>query len=142
MSAGDFQGTYSGEKVIITVGGVIVTGFADGDFITASYEEDRYTAKIGADGEIGRSKTASRLGTIEIVLASTSLANTELSTLFNLSLLGGIDAPIPVAVADLSGRGLVAASKCWVKTAPDWVRGKEISENTWTLQAADLTMSF
>ena len=139
---GNFQGTYDPAQVIITVGGTIVTGFADGDFITAKYDEDRYNAKAGADGEVGRTKNASRLGTIEIVLASTSLANTELSALFNLSLLGGIDNPIPVGVADLSGRGLVVASKCWLKTAPDFVRGKEITENTWVLAAADLALSF
>lgn len=142
MSAGDFQGTYSAEQVIITVGGVILSGWADGDFITAKYDEDRYSTMIGADGEIARSKTASRAGTIEIVLAHTSLANTELSALFNLSLIGGIDGPIPVGVADLSGRGLITASKCWIKTAPDWVRGKEVGENTWTLQAADLSMTY
>lgn len=142
MSAGDFQGTYSAEQVIVTVGGVIVSGFADGDFITAKYDEDRYGMMTGADGEVGRTKTASRTGTIEIMLAHTSLANTELSALFNLSLIGGIDGPIPVGVADLSGRGLVTASKCWIKTAPDWTRGKDIVENTWTLQAADLLMTY
>ncbi len=142
MSAGDFQGTYSAEQVIVTVGGLIISGMTDGDFVTAKYEEDRYMPYVGADGEVGRSKNASRLGTIEIVLAHTSLANTELSSLFNLSLIGGIDNPIPFGVADLSGRGLVTASKCWLKMPPDWVRGKEIGECTWTLQAADLSMKY
>ena len=74
MPAGDYQGTYAAEKVVITVGGVILTGTTDGDFVTAKYDEDRYTAKAGADGEVGRSKTASRMGTIEIVLSSSSLS--------------------------------------------------------------------
>lgn len=142
MSAGDFQGTYSAEQVIITVGNVIVSGFADGDFITAKYDEDRYGMKVGADGEVARNKTASRTGTIEIVLSASSAANTELSELFNLSLLGGFDDSIPVGVADLSGNGLVTASRCWLKTAPDFVRGKEVSEQTWTLQAADMAITY
>ena len=142
MSAGDFQGTYSAEQVIVTVGNVIVSGFADGDFITAKYDEDRYSMKVGADGEVARSKTASRTGTIEIVLSSSSAANTELSDLFLLSLVGGFDDAIPVTVADLSGNGLVNVGAAWLKSAPDFVRGKEVSEQTWTLQAADMAITY
>jgi len=131
MATGDYQGTYAAEKVVVTVGEVIITGFADGDFITAKYDDDRYTKKVGADGEVGRSRTASRAGTIEIVVASTSKANDELSALFNFAQIGGIDPPVPIAVSDLSGRSLCFASKAWVKTAPDMKFGKEIGENTW-----------
>ena len=142
MATGDYQGTYAAEKVVVTVGGVIITGFADGDFITAKYDEDRYIKKIGADGEVGRSRTASRAGTIEIVVSATSKANDELSALFNFAQIGGIDPPVPIAVADLSGRALCLASKAWVKTAPDMKFSKEIAENTWVMDAADLTFTF
>lgn len=139
---GIFQGTYSAEQVIVTVGGVIVTGFGDGDFITASYESDRYTAKAGADGEVARSKTADRMGTIEIVLAHTSAANAELTDLFKLNLASGVDTIVDITVADLSGTGLATASAAWLKTAPSFVRGKEISENTYVIQCADLVISY
>lgn len=142
MPAGDYQGTYAAEKVVVTVGGVIVTGFTDGDFITAKYDEDRYMSKAGADGEVGRSKNASRMGTIEVVLSSSSFANDELSALFNLGQIGGIDNPVPIGVADLSGRDVATCSNGWIKTTPDMVKGKEISDRTWVFQAADLTLNF
>ena len=142
MASGDYQGTYSAEQVIVTVGGVIVSGFTDGDFITASFSEDRYSAKAGADGEVARSKTASRMGTVEIVLAHTSAANAELSDLFKLSLIGGTDAPVDISVADLSGTGLVTASTAWLLTAPDFVRGMEVSDCTWVIQCADMSFSY
>ena len=142
MPAGDYQGTYAAEKVVITVGGVILTGTTDGDFVTAKYDEDRYTAKAGADGEVGRSKTASRMGTIEIVLSSSSKSNDALSALFNLAQIGGIDNPVPVAVADLSGRDVAFCSNGWLKTTPDMVKGKEIGDRTWVFQCADLTLNF
>jgi len=142
MAAGDYQGTYSADKVVITVGGVIVSGFGDGDFVTAKYDEDRFTKKVGADGEVGRSRTASRAGTIEITLSQTSKANDELSALFNLSQFGSYDAPINVGVADLSGRSVATSSKSWIKTAPDMTFGKEIGERTWALDCADLILSF
>ena len=142
MSAGDFQGTYAAEQVIVSVGGVTVTGFTDGDFLTAKYDEQRYFKKVGADGEVGRSKNGSRSGTIEVVLSGTSAANDLLSALFNLGQIGGIDAPIPMGVADLSGRSLVAASKAWLQTAPDLVFGKEIGDRTWIFDCADMVFNY
>ncbi|MBX9771683.1 MAG: DUF3277 family protein [Candidatus Obscuribacterales bacterium] len=142
MSAGDFQGTYAAEKVIVTIGGVILSGFADGDFVTAKYDEDRFTSKTGADGEVGRAKNASKTGTIEIVLSASSFANDELSLLFNLGQMAGITPTIPVAVVDLSGRSLAAAADAWLKTTPDMVFGKEITDRTWTFACAGLTLSY
>lgn len=141
MAAGDYQGTYAAEKVIVIVGGVIVSGFTDGDFVTAQYDEDRYFKKVGADGEVGRSKNASKSGTIEITLSGTSGANDLLNGLFALNSLSGIDSPIPVAVTDLSGRTLIAATKAWLKTAPPVTLGTEINDRVWTLDAADLLMT-
>lgn len=142
MAVGDFQGTYAAENVVITVGGVILSGFGDGDFVTAKYDEDRYTKKIGADGEVSRSRTASRAGSIEVVLSATSKTNDELSALFNLGQFGAFEAPVPLGIADLSGRSLAGASKSWLKTAPDMVFGKEVGERTWVFDCADLTMTF
>lgn len=141
MAAGDYQGTYAADKVIVIVGGIPVSGFADGTFVTAKYEADRYIKKVGADGEVSRSKNADKSGTIEIVLSQTSASNDALSALFGLSALAGIDPVVPVAVTDLSGRSLVAASKCWLKTSPEVTFGREIGERTWVLEAADLLIS-
>lgn len=140
MPAGNFQGTYAAEKVVITVGGVIVSGYTDGDFVTAKYDEDRSFKKAGADGEVGRAVNASRAGTIEIVLSATSGANDELSSIFALESISGTHFAIPVGVADLSGRTLIGATKAWLKTAPDANFGKEIGDRTWVLDCADLTM--
>lgn len=141
MAAGEYQGTYAAEKVIVTVGGVIVSGFDDGDFIDVHYVNDRYMSKAGADGEVGRSKNADRLGEITITLSATSKANDELSAIFNLAQLGGIDPPLPFGVADLSGRSFASASKAWIKTSPAMIFGKEIGSREWVLEAADLVMS-
>jgi hypothetical protein len=141
MSAGDFQGTYAAEKVIISIGGVTMSGFTDGDFVTVKYDEDRYTKKAGADGEVGRSKNASRAGSVEVVLSGTSAANDEMSALFNLAQIGGIDPPVPITVADLSGRSLASASNAWIKTVPDLVFGKDITDRSWVFDTADLIIN-
>lgn len=140
MSAGDFQGTYAAEKVIVTIGPVILSGWTDGDFLTAKYDEDRYFAKAGADGEVGRAKNASKMGEITITLSQTSGSNDGLSLLFNLGSLGAFDNPIPIGIADLSGRTLAGAASCWIKTTPELSFGKEVGDREWVFTAAGLTM--
>ena len=140
MSAGDFQGTYAADKIVVTVGGVICSGFTDGDFVTAEYNNDRYGMMVGADGEVGRSKNPGRDGIITIVLAGSSKANDALSALENLESLSGVDAPIPIGIADLSGRTVIGASKAWLQTAPAVSFGAEITEREWVFACADLQM--
>jgi hypothetical protein len=142
MSAGDIQRTYDPQTVVITVGNVIVSGFTDGDFVTVSYDEERYNVKAGADGEVARAKNANRMGTFEITLSATSAANAELSSIFNLEMLGGADVVVPVSVQDLSGTSQAFASKCWLKQAPEFTRGKEVADSVWTISAADLQISY
>jgi len=136
---GNFQGTYSAEKVIVTIGGVSVHGFTDGDFITAKYDEDRYKKEKGIDGEITRIRTVCNAGSIEFTLMDSSKAIDELNQ-FNPAY--GNVAPAPISIADLSGRTLLDASKCWLKTAPDIVKGKEIGESKWVFDCAYMEITY
>lgn len=139
MSAGDYAGTYDATKVIVTIGGIIITGFADGDYIKAKRSSDLYTKYVGADGEVSRSKTADKSGEIEVILGQTSSSNDELSAMFNLALLGGVDGTFPIGVVDLSGRSVIAAANCWLRTAPEATFGVEISERSWMFDTASLS---
>jgi len=136
----EFQGTYSADKVIITVGTSILSGFADGDFVTASYAEDRATPKSGADGGVGVSRNASKLGTIVVTLSATSAANDALSAMFNLDAITGNSVSVPISVVDLSGRTLIGAANCWLQVSPEATFGKEIGDREWTFGCADLVM--
>lgn len=138
--AGEFGGTYAADQVTITVGGIILSGYADGDFVTASYDEPRYAKHAGADGEVGRAKNPSRAGRFEFTLSSSSKANDQLTALANLESLAGVDPTFPIGVVDLSGRTVLAASVCWLAETPEITFGKEIGERTWIFDCADLVM--
>ena len=45
-------GSYDPAQVIVTVGGVIVSGFSDGDSIVARRDEDVYFTRVGTDGGV------------------------------------------------------------------------------------------
>jgi len=136
---GNFQGTYDPSKVIITIDGVNVHGFKDGDFLLAKYDEDRYTKIKGIDGEVGRIKTLSKSGSIEFTLAAASKANDELNN-FNPDF--GYVGVYPIAISDLSGRTVLQASKSWLKTAPEVVKGKEVGEYKWVFDCAELDIVY
>lgn len=139
--AAELLGSFDPEQVIFTVGPVVVTGWSDGDFLTATRSEDLYFMRVGADGGVSRSRNANKSGTIECRTLSTSGANDLISALFavdNLAQDGKI--VVPVSITDLSGRTLVAGSQAWLQTLPPAVFSKEPAECVWVFAVADMTM--
>jgi hypothetical protein len=134
-------GSYDPAQVTVTIGGVIVTGFSDGDHITCRRSEDMYSARAGNDGGVGRARNPNKMGEFEIRLLQTSAANDSLSALVAIDDLSndGLIA-FPISVFDGSGRSLSSASQCWIKTVPEATFGKEVGERVWVFSAADLTI--
>lgn len=134
-------GSYDPAQVICTVGGVILSGFSDGDSITARRAEDVYMTRVGTDGGVGRARNANKMGEFEFKLLQTSQVNNLLSALLATDDLtnDGL-VVIPITVVDGSGTSLATATQCWIKTIPEGVFGKEVGERVWVFSAADLKM--
>ena len=129
-----FIGSYNPEKLIVTIGGVIVSGFSDGSFVIARPNEDESFIKIGADGAISKAENANRSGEVEIVLQQTSKSNDLLNAIGK--------SIIPIVITDLSGRSLIAATKCWRKSRPEMEFAKEIKDRKWVFFASDLVFFY
>lgn len=138
MSA-TLTGSYDPAQVVATVGGVILSGFSDGDSIIARRSEEMYFLRVGTDGGVARARNANKSGEFEFKLLQTSLANDLLSALIAANDLtnDGLIV-IPIAVFDGSGRSLAVATQCWIKSIPEATFGKEVSERVWVFSAADL----
>lgn len=136
---GNFQGTYDPSKVIITIDGVSLHGFTDGDFFTAKYDEGRYSKVKGIDGEVGRVRTLSTSGVLEFTLAASSNANDELNR-FNPDM--GYIGVAPISISDLSGRTVISAEKSWLKTAPEVVNGVVVGEYKWVFDCAKMQIVY
>lgn len=139
MSAGKFQGTYDPEKVIVTIEDRVITGFSSDDFIKVKYDDDRFFKLIGIDGEVGRVKNLSYSGSIEFTLMSSSDDNKWFSGL-NLNSRFNRKTLIKVGVRDLSGKTIVFADKCWIRSTPEVVFSDEISDRNWVLDCPNLQM--
>ena len=139
--AAKLTGSYDPTQVTVIIGGVIVTGFSDGDSISAKRDEDMYFTRVGTDGGVARARNANKSGEISIKLLQTSEVNDLLSVLLATDdLVNDGRIVVPVAVVDGSGRSLIAATSAWIKTIPEAIFGKEVSEREWIFSCADLSI--
>jgi hypothetical protein len=129
---------YTSDEVVISLGTIpINTGRGEGTFIKIKPKSPQFTTKVGADGEVARSRSNDHRHEIEITTLQTSDANLILSTLHILDQ----NAPNGAGVAaflceDMQGTSLHAAAECWIVEAPEVEYAAEIKERVWKLECA------
>ena len=130
---------YDPGQVQLSFFGVIVTGFADGTMITVERDEKTWTKKVGADGEVARTRVRNSSGKITFTLMSTSSSNAELAALIIIDEFSGAGVG-PALVKDNSGIDLHAAAEAWLSGPPPAEYGDESSDREYELDCADLDM--
>ena len=131
--------TIDPKKVIITIGGVPMTGYADGEFVSIERSSDAFEKATGADGITSRVKLNDSSGEMTLTLAQTSPSNDVLTAFAVADDLTG-SGVVPVSVTDLSGRTVVASALGWIKKLPTVSFDKSVGNREWKLDLADLVM--
>lgn len=98
--------TYSVGDVVLVVGGSLISGFADGTFVTVEREVDAMTKVVGADGEVSRTRSANYSGMLTATLKQTSDSNRILASYAMLDEAGG-SGVVDVLLSDKIGRAHV-----------------------------------
>ena len=129
--------TYDANKVVVVFGANILTGFADGSFLTVERSEDSFTVYVGSSGEVARSRSNNKTGTSTLKLMQTSLSNDILSAYMVADELSG-QGIVPFQVKDLQGTTLVLAKESWVLKPADAEFARETGEREWKIQHAEL----
>jgi hypothetical protein len=130
---------YDPKQCAVTFANVQLTGWADGDFITIANASDAFTAQVGTDGEVTRSRTNNNMATITIRTMQSSPVNDLLSALHRMDLLLPNGAGVaPFQLQDLNGTSDYFAEHAWIVKAPDAKFGREAAEREWTLTAAEI----
>ena len=113
----------------------------DGDVVIVARDEQSFTKGVGATGEVVRSKTNNRAGTITIRLMQSSAMNISMSLIMASDELlnAGV---VPFLIADNSGFDYHIAPEIWLQKPPDGVYGKAAGTREWIFDAADLDMFF
>jgi hypothetical protein len=132
MAANPIVGSYDPKKVIITLGGVPISGYADGTFVQVDPTSETWIRKIGADGEVVRSLSNDKTHIIQITLLQTSLSNVYLRTAHNADKLTGLGM-LPLSFTDLNTMESHFWPQAWVATDSPVGRGKETTDTQWTI---------
>ncbi|WP_205628675.1 phage structural protein, partial [Acinetobacter baumannii] len=64
--------TYDPNNVTVVIDGRFITGFQEGSFVQASKDEENFSTKVSAQGEVAVALSNNPLGTITITLSQTS----------------------------------------------------------------------
>lgn len=129
--------TYDAKSVVITWGGVQLTGYPEGTFIAISKSADNVMRKVGADGDVSRSINSDKTYDITLTLEGTSASNDYISGIRLLDDKTG-KGVLPFLMQDLSGSTLFFAESAWVSKDADVEFGNEISENAWAFQTGQV----
>lgn len=128
--------TYDPKQVIITVGGVPMSGFSDGTFLEIDRNEPTWNMVVGADGLVTRGKTNNFSGTMTLTLKQSSPSNDVLSGFMAIDEASNAGV-FPILVKDLSGNSIYFAGQAWVTQYANSTFGKDISDRQWTLSLAE-----
>ena len=121
---------YNAKDVVITVGGVYITGLGE-DMVTGEKDEDNFTASVGAQGDVVVNETNNDLGTITLTLQGTS---PQLPYLKKLAKTKQI---VDVWVNNKALKEKMGGSKAMIKKTPSLEYGAELAEREVEIQVFD-----
>lgn len=132
--------TYNASEVQVVIGTRALRGKSEGTFVKVARDEDSFTKKVGADGEVSRAATSNKSGTIEVTLDQTSEDNAYLQNLSNVdeNTKNGI---VPAKIIDKSGTYAAGAAEAWVRKPADAEKGRDVKERTWIIDCAVLDIA-
>lgn len=129
--------TFDPKDLVLTVGGVAISGFADGEFVNIERTNDSFSMVSGADGDTSRAKSNDKTGQVTITLAQTSPSNAVLQGFAVLDEQSN-DGVVPVIAKDLNGASIFFSKAAWVRKPASANFGKEIQNREWVLDCSDL----
>jgi hypothetical protein len=131
--------TYDPDRVIVTVNGQRVTGFASGDSIKVTRDAEYWTKQVGLAGAVSRSRKHSIGGQFVFTLQQTSPFNQVLTDLLAQDNETGTGL-LNVQVRDTGGFDLAFSEDGWIMQDPEMTFGEESSNREWTIDCGHLTM--
>lgn len=129
---------YDPDEYTLYFSGIIIQGYADGEFVTVEQMADAFASVVGTDGEVARSKTNDRRVKVTFKLLQTSASNAALSALHNLDLNTPNGAGVgTLSITDNFGSTKVNASQAWIVKMPDASLDRTAKDRAWVIECAN-----
>lgn len=128
--------SYDAKDVSVIVGGVYLTGFAEGTFVSYEKTEDNFALSVGSLGDVARAKVNNPLGTITITLQQTSPQVTYLN---NLARSGKIVEARVIHKGTNTEK--IGGTQCFILKEAAGEFSNEISNREFTIQVMDYSVA-
>lgn len=112
--------------------GIQITGFADGEFITASRKEDAFSLVAGGQGDVARVQNRNVTGQIKFVLQKTADVNALLAAIRSSDEKNG-DGVGTAQIQQLNGTAVVHSEDAFFAKSPDFKVSKDLPTVEWVL---------
>jgi hypothetical protein len=131
--------TFDPSQFQIIFGGKIISGFADGSFITMRRNDQAFNLKVGTDGKGTRVKSNNRSGQVQFNLMQSSPSNDDLSAIAQADELtnAGVN---PLYIKDGTGTTIAAAVTAWIQKLPDTEFSNEATQRQWIIETDNLEL--
>ncbi len=142
IKVGDGNKLYSFDpsQVSVVIGGIEMSGFSDGSFITVRKDGANWDEVQGADGDVVRAKRSNKMMTLQLTLLQTSPCNDVLSAwaiLDHASMSGAV----ACSVSDNSGTTFINAQYAYVSEMPETTFSDGVDRRQWSIRLVDATTS-
>lgn len=134
--------TYDPSRVILTIGGHRVTGFAPGTFINIVRSQNNFDGQVGPDGvDYIRTKKNDRSALMTFQLQQTAGSNRVLSNLATRDEVSA-DGVVPCQILDeLSPDTIFVTGKAWIQKPPDGAYGDSPQPRSWQVMMVEVPMT-
>ena len=130
--------TFDPKQHVIIFGGIRLTDFVAGDYLTLSFVSDTWSHVTGADGSFARAKINDSRATATLSVLQTGGVNLLLSVMWNKDFHQKGGAPSKAfLMTDLNGRTVVSAGTSFILKPPDLTYGTEIKNRDWQFVLGD-----
>ena len=131
--------TYDPGSVTSILGGVPLTGYADGSMITIERNSETFMQEVGAQGDVTQIRSRDKTGKMTVRLLQSSVSNDFLTRLYQQDELNGSGSGA-LLVTDLSGRSVARGIGVRVSKIPPLSFAKEGEVREWEFIIAILEL--
>ncbi len=129
--------TYDPDQVVIYFSGILIEGYADGEFITVEQMTPAFTSVVGSNGEVARSKSNDNRTKVTVKLLQTSSSNPLLSAIHLVDLNSTNGAGVGTfLMQDLEGATIVTGAQTWITQFPDTKMDRGAVSREWSFEIA------
>ena len=129
---------YDPKKVLLIVNGAQISGYADGTFINVEFNNDKWTTKVGADGEHVHSKTNDNSATVTVTLLPGAAGNAIFQAQLLLDEVDNLGI-FAMMVRDQHSNTLHATRSGRVMKQPTSVYSQEAEGKEWVITVGNMS---